>query len=81
MKINKATKANFHMLETAAKAGDTCIMDARDKATGKSVVLVCAAQHEADNSISMVPFAVMINGNPYEMYDPPNPNGKGYCNG
>lgn len=75
MKISKGYKHNFETLQRAGENQDLCIMDARDRATGKSVVLVCAAQHGGDGSVEFMPLAVMIDGNPYHMYDPPNPAG------
>lgn len=77
MKISKGTKANFNMMERAAADGALCIMDAYDKQLKKSVVLVCATQKSA-GLFEFVPFAVMIDGNPYERYAPPAHSGTGY---
>lgn len=78
MKLSDWDKTNFETMRRAADNGDIALMDARRKADGKSVALVCATQREADGSITIVPLAVMIEGSPYEMFDPPDPDGGGY---
>lgn len=77
MKINKSVKKNFETMCKAVIADDVCIMDAREIRTGKSVVLVCAV-NKTGKEYEFVPIAVMIDGNPYEMYEPPNTEG-GYA--
>jgi hypothetical protein len=67
-------KPNFVTLQMAYKNGDLCMLDAREKATGKTVALVCAVNREGEE-FAFVPIAVMIGGNPYELYDPPSPDG------
>ena len=83
MKLSKSIKQNFKSLETAFKNGDVALMDCQEKATGKSVALICAINwtypHESREPVAeFVPFAVMIAGNPFEMYNPPSEEGEGY---
>ena len=83
MKISEGYKRNFESLTTAFKHGDVALMDCQEKATGKSVALICAVNltypHESrEPTYEFVPFAVMIDGNPFEMYTPPSQEGEGY---
>ena len=79
MKLRQGDKSNFHTLERAMEAGRACLMDARRKSDGKSVALICAL-NQSEGQYEFVPLAVMIEGNPYELFEPPNPDG-GYESG
>jgi len=35
------------------------------------VALVCAMQHNDDDTITPVPFAAMVEGNPFELFEDP----------
>jgi hypothetical protein len=78
VKLSKGDTKNFNTLQRASGNGDLALMDARRRADGKSVALVCAVQHEADESVTMVPLAIMVEGDPYELFDPPDPDTGGY---
>lgn len=69
--LRKADSANFDTLLRAVKAGDAVLLSAIRKRDGKQVALVCAAQPGEDDTIEMVPFAVMVEGDPYEEYEDP----------
>ena len=75
--MNKTTallpgyRKNFNTMLRAAKADDLCLMSAIRNSDGAPVALICAAQRNDDKSISLIPFAVMIEGNPYDLYTPP----------
>jgi len=68
-------KKNFETLLNAARHGDLCALDVRRKSDGKSVVAVCAINKSKQDEVEFVPLAVMVEGDPYEMYDPPKPGG------
>ena len=56
-------------------AGDVALMECELKGTGEQVAVVVAANRADDGEIDFVPFAMLFNGNPYNMLNPPNPDG------
>ena len=64
-------KDNFDTLSRAFGDQSVAMVECKDRATGKLVAVVCAMQRDSDGSVTMVPFARMIDGNPYEQLDPP----------
>lgn len=68
-------KRNFDTLQKAFANGDACILECFDKLIGEKVAVICAANREEDGSIAFVPFAALHNGNPYERFLPPDPEG------
>lgn len=70
MAISEGYKHNFQMISLAGKNEDLCIMECTDKATGKPVIVLCAAQIE-DEMVEMIPLAKLFDGNPYEEVLPP----------
>lgn len=78
MPINESYQANFETLIQAVQNQDACLLEARRKADGQTVALVCAVTDSPGNpeyQYEFVPIAVMVEGNPYELFDPPDPNG------
>lgn len=73
-----AQKANFETLRRACEAEDLALVSCRDKATGKTVAVLCVMQ-ECDDEIIMTPLARLFDGNPYDELEPPVPDepGKG----
>lgn len=67
-------KPNFETLQEAFANGDVALMECQLKSTGESVAVVVAVNRE-DKDFSFVPFAMMFNGNPYELLNPPDPDG------
>jgi hypothetical protein len=65
-----ANKGNFETLCKAIEAGRVCLMEVQIAATGERVAAICAINKDRDE-LEMVPFAVMVNGNPYELLNPP----------
>jgi len=39
------------------------------------IAAICAANRDPDGSVEFAPFAMLFNGNPYELLNPPNPEG------
>ncbi len=62
---------NFETMLLAAADGKLALVSARYN-SGRPAVLVCAMQTNPDRTISPVPFAVMVDGNPFEMFQDPN---------
>lgn len=70
-RLSKGHKANFKTLECALKNGDLALVSAIRKADKKHVALVCAMQRNEDDTITPIPLAEMVNGNPFELYEDP----------
>lgn len=72
--IVTAHKSNFETLKRAFASGDVALMECQLKATGESVAVICATQPDS-LEINFIPFAMFFNGNPYELLNPPDPDG------
>jgi len=71
MKLTETDKTNFASLQRACEDGDLALVSAIRKADQKPVALVCAMQVNEDETITPVPYAVMIEGNPFEDFEDP----------
>jgi hypothetical protein len=56
-------------LKKAFEEDAVCLMEVTLKATGERVAALCAAVRHEDNTASFAPFAIMLNGNPFELLD------------
>lgn len=63
-------KINFETLRSAFQAGDVALVSSIRKSDGKPVALVCAVGSH-DDEVSLVPLAVMCEGNPFEDFTSP----------
>lgn len=69
-------KKNFKTLSRVFEDGVQGLVECElmvDIPKGTKVAVVCAFVLEGDG-VKMTPFAMMMNGNPYEMLKPPNPD-------
>lgn len=65
-------RKNFQTLRRAWKDGAVALVSAvRADAACQPVALICAMQRNPDRTITPVPFAEMVNGNPFELYHDP----------
>jgi hypothetical protein len=64
-------KENFNTLQRAAGQGDLALVSAIRKADQKPVALVCAMQRNEGGTITPVPFAVMVEGDPFQLFEDP----------
>ena len=71
MALRESDNKNYNTLSEAFENEDTCLLECTEKATGEQRAVICAIQKVAPGQIEMVPLAVMITGNPYEMFYPP----------
>ena len=74
MTVVQQHKPNFETLRAAFENGDVALLECQLKATGEPVAVVVAVNRDSDE-FAFVPFAMMFNGNPYEMLNPPDPDG------
>lgn len=70
-----AHKQNFETLSQAFADDRVCLMEVEIVATGERVAALCAVNNEENEELSFVPFALFMNGNPYELLNPPIPDG------
>lgn len=70
-KLTKGYKANFKTLLTAANSGDLALVSAIRIADNQPVALVCAMQRNPDETLTPIPLAVMVEGNPFELFRDP----------
>lgn len=68
--LQPGDKANFKTIQRAADAGHLCLLSAIRKSDGKQVSLVCAMGRDGDDYMP-TPLAVMVEGNPYELFHDP----------
>lgn len=70
-RLRRSDRTNFNTLLRASAASALALVSAIRRADRKHVALVCAMQTNADQTITPVPFAVMVEGNPFELFDDP----------
>ena len=68
--LREGDRANFETLLLAAQNGDLAVVSAIRKSDKAQVALVCAMSKEGSD-IRPVPLAVMVEGNPYELFEDP----------
>ena len=67
-------KTNYETLLSAIGAGNVGLVEVTLKATGEKCAAICAITKTTKNGVAgfnIVPFALMMNGNPYELLEPP----------
>ena len=79
MALGAHHKANFETLRRAFAHSDAAILECRQRATGAiRAVVVAVEPREKGQEFRFVPFAVLIDGDPYAAFDPPDPDGPGF---
>ncbi len=69
--LREGDKANFETLQMAGALNDLAIVSAIRKSDNEQVALVCAMERQEDQSIVPKPLAVMVEGNPFELFHDP----------
>ena len=67
-------KPNFESIKRAFENGDVALLECQLKSTGETVAVITAVNRDG-GEFGFVPFAMMFNGNPYEMLNPPSADG------
>ena len=70
-RLRQGDQMNFETLLRAANDGALALVSAIRKADQQSVALICAMQTNDDDTITPVPVAVMVEGNPFDLFDDP----------
>ena len=73
MKLLDPFMRNFDMLTKSFGLGDVCLAACKEKTTGKTVAVICAVK-QLGNDVELVPYAKMLEGDPYAQYEPPSVN-------
>jgi hypothetical protein len=68
-----AQKENFDTLKRAFSTGNIGLIEVTLKSTGEKLACVCAIVKNKGEYV-VTPFALMMNGNPYELLEPPHPD-------
>jgi len=71
MALRAGDLANFKVLEHACRNSRLALISAIRKSDRAKVALVCGMNRIADGSIIPVPLAVMVEGNPYALFEDP----------
>ena len=71
MAIPEYMSNNYETLLKAADAGHVALMECRRVDDGEVVYALCAVGDDGEGNACVTPFALMIDGNPYEMLVPP----------
>ncbi len=72
--LSTPDRMNFDNLARAFKSGDAALVEVRRVADGVAVAAICAIGRDGESYL-ITPFAVMVEGNPFDLFDPPNPDG------
>lgn len=75
MALATGQKANFETLQAAFGNGDAALMECQLATTGEPVAVICAANRLPDGGVEFAPFAMLFDGNPYELLNPPTSEG------
>lgn len=70
LSLRDGDKANFKTILKAASNEDLCLISTTRKSDGAKVALVCAMGRDGDDYLP-TPLAVMVEGNPYELFNDP----------
>lgn len=70
MTIVQKHAQNFDTLLRAFHSGDAALVQCQRKSDGANVAMVCSVSFDGE-AYQITPFAEMVNGNPFELYDPP----------
>jgi len=67
-------RTNFATLSRAFDAGHVALVEVQRVSDGSLVSAICAIGRD-DNLFLITPFATLIEGDPFELFSPPNPEG------
>ena len=71
MAIPEHARTNFNTLLRAAGDGNLALMECLDAVTGEPRYVLCAVGRD-DGDYIFVPFGHLADGNPFELYRPPD---------
>lgn len=68
--IPQPHRDNFDTLSRAFDDGATCLLECRERTTGRPAYVICAVSRRGA-ACELVPFARLFDNNPYEVLSPP----------
>ncbi len=80
MALRKSDKKNFATLSRAFGSGHVALVDVLRLKDRKKIAAVCALQPNGDGTVTLIPLATLVEGNPFEELAPPKAEG-GYDEG
>ncbi len=72
MAIPDSYRANFDTLLRAAADGALALLECTDAVTGDPRFVLCAVGREGGGDYVMTPFGHLADGNPFDLYRPPD---------
>lgn len=72
--LREHDRSNFDTLARAFDNRQVALVEVRRRSDGEAVAAVCSVGQEGGDFI-ITPFAVMVEGNPFELFDPPDTSG------
>jgi len=63
-------KDNFDTLGDAFRDGNVALLECTLLSTGEKVAVIVATWEDAKGTVNCTPFAMFLNGNPFEMLQP-----------
>ena len=67
-------RTNFSTLAGALDSGHVALVEVQCIADGAVIGAICTVGHN-DGLFELTPFATMVEGNPFDLFNPPNPDG------
>lgn len=67
-------RTNFDTLTSAFRSGDVALVEVQRVHDQKPVAAVCAVSFQ-DGAYLITPFAILVEGDPFELFNPPDPDG------
>ncbi|HMS56822.1 MAG TPA: DUF6117 family protein [Fimbriimonadaceae bacterium] len=67
-------RKNFDTLSRACEGGRVALVEVQRASDHKQVSAICAVDFDGE-TYTLTPFAVLIEGNPFELFNPPLPEG------
>ena len=77
--VGEHHRQNLETIKKAMENGDLGLIECTRKDNGETVVLIAARYTDDDNTLVMVPLAVMIDSDPYQVFAPPGHEECGMC--
>lgn len=72
--LSSSDRANFDTLCSAFSYGDIALLEVQRRSDSEILAAVCAVGRESGNYV-FTPFAILVQGDPYEQFNPPHPDG------
>ncbi len=72
--LRPADVANFETLRSAFEKGHDALVEVKRRSDGAEVAALSAVGRDAEE-FTLTPFAIMVEGNPFDLFSPPLPGG------